>query len=198
MVFKRQRLRAASPLADGQHGDDELLVRTARGDETAFETLYERLSPNVYGLVRKVVCDPAQSEEVMQEVMTEVWRTAARFDPDKGSARSWMLMMAHRRAVDRVRSEQAHRNRTERIGHRDRDRDFDSVAEAVEMNFEGQQVRKALDRLTDLQRESIELAYFRGLTYREVAAFLGISLGTIKTRIRDGLTRLRGAMAMVA
>lgn len=193
-------LRAVPGDADGTaHAtEDELLVRCSRGDQDAFSALYDRVAGQVYGLVRKVVRDPAQSEEVTQEVLTEVWRKAARFDPERGKATTWILTMAHRRAVDRVRSEQAHRDRNERVGHRDRDRSFDSVAEKVQTRFEHERVREALDELTDLQREAVELAYYKGMTYREVSELLDTPLGTIKTRMRDGLIRLRDAMGVTA
>jgi RNA polymerase sigma-70 factor, ECF subfamily len=176
--------------------DDELLQESARGDQQAFAELYDRLSGLVYGLVRRVVRDPSQSEEVAQEVFVEVWRTAARFDADRGSARTWVMTMAHRRAIDRVRSEQASRDRTERVGRRERPREFDEVAERVETSLEHQQVREGLAALTDLQREAVELAYFQGHTYREVSELLGAPLGTIKTRMRDGLMRLRDTMGV--
>ncbi len=172
------------------------MAAVARGDQAAFGELYDRVGGTVHGVVRKVVRDPSQSEEVTQEVMTEVWRTAVRFDPDKGSVRTWILTMAHRRAIDRVRSEQSSRDRTERVGHRDQVRPFDEVAEEVEVRFEHGQVRDALSSLTGLQREAVELAYYQGYTYREVSELLDTPLGTIKTRMRDGLIRLRDAMGV--
>lgn len=173
---------------------DELLIRVARGDRAAFEAFYDEMIPQVFGLVRRVLRDPAQSEEVAQDIMVEAWRTATRFDRSKGTARSWLLTMAHRRAVDRVRSEQAARDREERVGRQDRQRPFDGVSAEVEHRFETEQVRVALDELTAVQREAIELAYYGGNTYREVAALLDTPLGTVKTRMRDGLIRLRDAM----
>ena len=127
----------------------------------------------MFGVVKRVVRDPSQSEEVAQEVLVEVWRTATRFDADQGSAQTWILTMAHRRAIDRVRSEQASRDRNDRIGQRDQGRAFDEVAEEVELRFEHEQVREALSALTDLQREAVELAYYNGYTYREVSELLG-------------------------
>lgn len=191
-----RRLRAVSPAADVPPTEDELLAMVARGDQEAFAALYDRLAPSVLGVVRGVVRDPAQSEEVAQEVLVEVWKQASRFDEERGSARTWILTIAHRRAVDRVRSEQAHRNRDERIGRRDRQRPFDEVAERVETRLEHRAVREALDSLTDLQREAVELAYYRGLTYREVAELLDTPLGTIKTRMRDGMIRLRDSLGV--
>jgi RNA polymerase sigma-70 factor, ECF subfamily len=177
---------------------EELLLAAARGDQAAFSALYDRMAGLVFGIVRRVLRDPSQSEEVAQEVFVEVWRTATRFDPDRGSAQTWVLTMAHRRAIDRVRSEQASRDRTERIGIRDRVRAFDEVAEEVELRAEHDQVRDALSTLTELQREAVELAYYGGHTYREVAELLDAPLGTIKTRMRDGLIRLRDALGVTA
>ncbi len=178
--------------------DDELLQAVAHGDRQAFSGLYDRFASIAHGVVRGVVRDPSQSEEVTQEVFVEVWRLAPRFDPDRGSARTWLLTMAHRRAIDRVRSEQSSRDRTERVGHRDRGRSFDEVSEEVEVSLEHEQIRAALGSLTKLQREAVELAYYQGYTYREVADILDTPLGTIKTRMRDGLIRLRDAMGVTA
>lgn len=178
---------------------EDLLADVARGDQAAFATFYDRVHTQVYGLVRRVLRDPAQSEEITQEVLLDVWRTASRFDRSRGSATAWLMTMAHRRAVDRVRSEQSTRNRENKVGVRDQPADgFDEVAETVEVRLEHQQVRQAMDRLTDLQRESIELAYYGGYTYREVAELLDTPLGTVKTRLRDGLIRLRDAMGVTA
>ena len=192
-----RKLRAA-PL--GHHEptltDDEVLQLVARGDREAFTSLYDRFSGKVYGIVRRVLRDPSQSEEVAQEVFLEVWRQAPRFDLERGSATTWILTMAHRRAIDRVRSEQSSRDRQERVGQRDHVRPFDTVAETVEVRIEHQQVRHALEGLTDLQREAIELAYYGGKTYREVAELLDTPLGTVKTRMRDGLIRLRDTLGV--
>lgn len=191
-----RRLAAVPPVAAAELDEPELMAAIARGDEAAFAELYDRMARMVYGVVRKVVRDPSQSDEVTQEVFVEVWRTATRFESERGSVKTWVLTMAHRRAIDRVRSEQASRDRTERVGHRDRVRPFDQVSEDVETRFEHQQVRTALDHLTDLQREAVELAFYGGYTYREVAELLDVPLGTIKTRMRDGLIRLRDAMGV--
>ncbi len=176
----------------------DLMSRTALGDEEAFAGVYDRLSGSVYGLILRVLRDPAQSQEVTQEVMVELWRQATRFDASKGSVKGYVLTMAHRRAVDRVRSAQASSNREERVGHAAIEREFDEVAEAVEHRMEVQQVRRALGGLTDLQREAVQLAYYGGYTQREVSELLDVPLGTIKTRLRDGLIRLRDEMGVSA
>jgi RNA polymerase sigma-70 factor (ECF subfamily) len=173
---------------------DKLLTLVARGDHGAFEEVYDRLAGPVYGLIRKVVRDPAQSEEVAQEVLLEVWRTASRFDPGRGSAATWALTIAHRRAIDRVRSETAAAEREQRSATAPVA--VDEVAETVEASLEAERVRRCLDGLTELQRESIKLAYYGGYSYPQVAALLGAALGTIKTRIRDGLTRLRDCLGV--
>ena len=183
---------------DKDDGLVDLLARTARGDDEAFSGLYEALVGPVYGMVLRVLRDPAQSEEVTQEVLVEVWRQAARFSREKGSVRSWVLTVAHRRAVDRVRSAQASTNREERVGRASRDREFDEVVDAVEHRLEAEQVRRALAVLTDLQREAVTLAYYGGYTHREVSELLDVPLGTIKTRLRDGLIRLRDEMGVSA
>lgn len=187
---ERAGLRALPGGAAGD-GADALLRRIARGDRDAFAELYDQLGAAVYGLVRRVLRDPAQSEEVAQEVFLEVWRQAPRFDQARGSARAWVLTMAHRRAVDRVRSEQSSRTREDRVGAGSTERDTDVVAEEVQARAEQKRVRAALGALTPLQREAVTLAYYGGHTYREVAELLDTPLGTVKTRLRDGLIRLR-------
>ncbi len=177
------------PVPEPGTGLAGLLARVARGDQAAFATVYDRCAAQVYGLVRRVVRDPAQSEEVTQEVMLEVWRTASRFDPYRGSATAWLMTMAHRRAVDRVRSGLAAAQREARAAVAETD--YDVVAEEVETRLDAQRVRRCLETLTELQRESLTLAYYGGYTYREVAGLLGVAVGTVKTRMRDGLIRLR-------
>lgn len=174
----------------------ELLGRVARGDQEAFVSVYDAVAGPVLGLVRSVLRDPAQSEEVAQEVLTEVWRCAARFRPEKGSAMTWVLTLAHRRAVDRVRSAQAASDREHRAALLDQTPAFDEVTEQVEARLEREQVRRCMRTLTELQRHSVTLAYYRGLTYREVAELLALPLGTVKTRLRDGLIRLRDCLGV--
>jgi RNA polymerase sigma-70 factor, ECF subfamily len=178
---------------DEPTGPDQLMERLAGGDPAAFDALYGELSPAVYGLARRVLREPARAEEVTQEVFLEVWRLATRFDRTKGRARTWVLTIAHRRAVDAVRSTSAARQREERMARLE----TPTVAgpEAyVEEAVERETVHQCLESLTPLQRESVWLAYFHGYTYAQVASLLDRPLATIKTRMRDGLLRLRACL----
>lgn len=175
---------------------DELLQRAGTGDEHAFAGVYDALSPGVFGTCLTVLRDRDHAAEVTQEVMLELWRTAARFDPARGGARTWALTVAHRRAVDRVRSVQAQRERDQRTVDTDVERPFDTVSEEVEETMERERVRQCLGGLTPTQHEAVVLAYYGGRTYREVADHLGAPLATVKTRIRDGLTRLRDCLGV--
>ncbi|MFJ9041330.1 ECF RNA polymerase sigma factor SigK [Streptomyces sp. NPDC102406] len=179
---------------DAVDGAEELLTRVARGDQRAFEELYEQVAGPVYGLARRVLRDSAQAEEVAQEVLLEMWRTAARYDPARGGALSWVLTLAHRRAVDRVRSVRAAGERERRAARRAATPAFDQVAEEVESGLERESVRRCLGGLTALQLQAVTLAYYEGHTYREVARRLSVPLGTVKTRMRDGLLRLRACL----
>jgi len=176
----------------------ELLERVAGGDQSAFGRLYDALAGRVFGLILRVLVDRAQSEEVLQEVFLEVWQSASRFAPNRGQGRSWVLTIAHRRAVDRVRSSQASTDRDVRAGFRDLDVAHDGVAEQVELRIEGKRVTAALAALPDAQREALTLAYYGGYSQSEIAALVGAPLGTIKTRMRDGLSRLRTEMGVTA
>jgi RNA polymerase sigma-70 factor, ECF subfamily len=166
----------------------------ARGDAAAFEAVYEQLAPAVFGIVRRVIRDPAQSEEVTQDVLLEVWRSASKFDAGRGSAIAWVMTLAHRRAVDRVRSVQKESDRERRTAAADVP--YDEVTEAVESRLDHERVRRCLGALTELQRESVTLAYYGGYTYGQVAALLGIPAGTVKTRMRDALIRLRDCLGV--
>ncbi len=173
-----------------------LLRAIAAGDRDAFAELYDSLAPRVFGLILRVLVDRAQSEEVLQEVFLEVWQSAERFVPNRGQGRSWLLTIAHRRAIDRVRASQASTERDIRVGIRDFATDREGVAEQVELKMESERVAVALRQLTEAQREAILLAYFGGLSQSEIADRIGAPLGTVKTRIRDGLTRLRTEMGV--
>ncbi|MBR7744696.1 ECF RNA polymerase sigma factor SigK [Phycicoccus sp. BSK3Z-2] len=201
------RMTAASsdpPVTDSEgaaaRGPDltDLLRRSARGDEEAFAGLYDATSRRVYGLVLRIVRDPAMSEEVTQEVYLDVWRTSARFDAGRGTALSWLMTIAHRAAVDRVRSSEASRRRDDAHASATQEVDFDATAEAAHTSIEAARVRKALDTLTEAQRSAVELAYLGGYTHTEVARLLDLPLGTAKTRIRDGLIRLRDTLGVTA
>jgi len=172
-----------------------LIGLVARGDAAAFDAVYDQVGASVFGIVRRVIRDPAQSEEVTQDVLLELWRNAAAFDAGRGSATAWVMMLAHRRAVDRVRSVQKESERERRAATADIP--FDEVAEAVESSLEHERVRRCLGSLTELQRESVTLAYYGGYTYGQVAGLLGVPAGTIKTRMRDALIRLRDCLGVV-
>jgi len=174
----------------------ELLGRCARGDEAAFADLYDLTARRVHGLVLRVVRDPAQAEEVTQEVYLQAWSTSARYDETRGSALSWLMTLAHRRAVDRVRAAEAASRQDTTYHQRTQVVDHDTTAEAAEASLEARRVRTALAELTTVQREALELAYFGGYTHTEVATMLDLPVGTAKTRIRDGLIRLRDAMGV--
>jgi RNA polymerase sigma-70 factor (ECF subfamily) len=183
---------------DGESADRvaELLMRVADRDEGAFGTLYDMLSSRVFGLILRVLVDRAQSEEVLQEVFLEVWQSAGAFTPNRGQGRSWVLTIAHRRAVDRVRSAQAAGDRDVRAGMRELNTTTAGVEEQVELRIESRRVARALQALPEPQREALTLAYFGGYSQSEIAALSGTPLGTIKTRMRDGLSRLRTEMGV--
>ncbi|WP_236685332.1 sigma-70 family RNA polymerase sigma factor [Demequina salsinemoris] len=182
----RRRPREADAL-------DLLLTRVGRGDQAAYEELFDAVAGSVHGLAVRIVRDRDMAQDVAQEVLVEVWHRAARYRSDAGSARSWILTIAHRRAVDRVRSEQAHadRLRTHGVQPESEPAEQENVIDTMQHEWEAARVRSGLAALTDRQRQALELAYYRGFTHREVAESLGVPLGTAKARIRDGLSRLR-------
>ena len=175
---------------------DALLQQVAQGDQLAFSNLYDGIAPRVFGLVRRVLIDHAQSEEVTQEVFLEIWQSASRFEPNKGKAMTWILTMARRRAIDRIRSSQAGRDRDTRVGLRDYEPEYDEVAESVEIRVEAKKVDTAMRELSDVQRQVISLAYYGGSSHSEIAQTLGVPIGTVKTRMRDGMIRLRNLMGV--
>lgn len=173
---------------------DDLLRRVARGDDAAFAAFYDQTRTRVYGLVTRVLRDAGYSEETTQEIYLEVWRTAAAFDSAKGSALSWLLTMTHRRAIDRVRSEQAGTARESRYGIANLEPSSDVVADSALAGDERRRVVQCLEGLTDAQRQCIEMAYYGGLTYAEVSQQLAANLSTVKSRMRDGLRGLRNCL----
>ena len=185
-------LRLVRSRGPGRPDAEALLPRVARGDSAAFAALYDTLCASVYGVARRVVRDPHRAEDVTQDVFLEVWRKAPGFDGDRGSAKTWVMTIAHRRAVDAVRRNESQKRYDgqavlDEVSH-------DEPADQLLQDEEHTAVRGCLDTLTELQLESVRLAYFNGYTYAEVATLLGKPLPTIKTRMRDGLIRLRDCL----
>lgn len=174
---------------------ERLIARVAAGDQRAFAGLYDVLAPLVFGVARRVIRDPAQAEEVTQEVFIEVWRSAAMFDPERASVRTWAATIAHRRSVDRVRSEQSERDRRTQLATRDVD-PSPAVGDVIIERADQRTAAEALSKLSGVQREALVLAYYEGLTQQEIAERLDVPLGTVKTRVRDGLERLRQRMGV--
>lgn len=175
-----------------------LVARSSRGHEDAFGELYDLTSARVYGVILRVLRSADHAAEVTQEVYVEIWRQSARYAPDKGSVLGWMTTMAHRRAVDRVRSVSSEVARDERYALRTTERETDQVWDGVEQKLDSERVRKGMASLTEIQREALTLAYFGGYTQSQVAQLLKLPLGTVKTRIRDGLIGLRDALGVEA
>jgi RNA polymerase sigma-70 factor (ECF subfamily) len=177
---------------------EALLARVAGGDQDAFGALYDEISPRVFGLIRRLLVDYSQSEEVTQEVFLEIWQSASRYEPSKGGASTWILTMAHRRAVDRIRASQSSRDRDVKIGIRDYVAEYDNVSETVEVSIEHERVKEAMTQLTELQRQAVTLAYYGGYSHSEVAKLLSVPIGTVKTRLRDGMIRLRDELGVAS
>lgn len=175
-----------------------LIERIASGDACAFDELYERMRRRVLGLAFRVLRDPAQAEEIAQEVFLEVWQLAARFEAAKGTGVSWVLSKAHCKAVDRVRSTSARTVRDRNAGLRNLAETEDSIADLVELRIESERVGRALKALPDTQREVITLSHLAGYSHTEVSEILNIPIGTVKTRIRSGISRLREELAAAA
>ncbi|MGY4540196.1 RNA polymerase sigma-70 factor (ECF subfamily) [Arthrobacter sp. UYNi723] len=173
-----------------------LLARIAGGDQAAFAEFYQLTSRRVFGMARRVLIDPELSEDTTQEVFLQVWQNAAKFNPEAGSPLSWLMTISHRRAVDKVRSSQSATDREAKYGASSQDVDHDSVSAEVDSRLEAEAVVRCLETLTDTQQESVRLAYYGGLTYREVAEKLNAAVPTIKSRIRDGLIRLKTCLGV--
>lgn len=193
IVPARSRRSVAGVVDDVKQSLEALLVRVAGGDRAAYSDLYDEVADTVYGLAKKVVVDPSRAQEIAQDVLFEVWNKADRFDPARGSAITWIAVMTRRRAIDVVRSSESSRSREERVTVEAGTRP-DPVGEQVEVTDEHHRVRRAMGALTDLQRQALELAFYQDLTHTQVAEALGAPLGTVKTRIRDGLKRLSAEM----
>jgi RNA polymerase sigma-70 factor (ECF subfamily) len=194
-----------SVVPDGPRGESmdedrlaELVRRSALGHESAFAELYDLCGGRIYGVILRVLRSADQAAETTQDVFTEIWRTCTRYRPDRGGVLAWMLTIAHRRAVDRVRSAESRVAREERYAEREVGRPHDEVAEAAERNLDADLVRSGLRRLTELQRETVTLAYFGGYSQSQIAELLQVPLGTVKTRMRDGLIKLRDALEVQA
>lgn len=197
----RLRLLRSSEPDDPKTAAVEALRGAGRGDEQAFARFYDLVSPTVFGTVLRVVRNRSFAEEITQEVFVELWRQAPRYDPDRGSPTTWAATIAHRRAVDRVRSVESSRARDDRHARdtpADRDVVADTVTDEAAAEYDRERVTKALGQLTEVQREAVTLAYYGGHTYREVATLLDTPEGTVKTRIRDGLIKLRDYLEVTA
>jgi RNA polymerase sigma-70 factor (ECF subfamily) len=173
--------------------DARLVTSIARYSEVALAEVYRRHGRAVYGLARRVLLDAAEAEDVVQEVFLRLWREPDRFDPERGSLRSFLLAQAHGRAVDAVRSSSSRRARETRDAARTARAQYDMQHEAWDLAL-ADQVTRAMGELSDDERRAIELAYFDGRTYREVARELEQPEGTVKSRIRSGMRRLRDVL----
>lgn len=173
--------------------DAALVVAIARWNEAALAEAYRRHGGAVQSLGRRLLRSDTHAEDITQEVFVKLWEQPERFDPARGSLRSFLLSIAHNRAVDHLRSATARSSREERSAADVATAGYDIERHAWDLHV-SDQVRRALVELTDEQRRAIELAYFGGHTYREVATMLGAPEGTVKSRIRSGLTSLRRAL----
>lgn len=172
------------------------LLLIAQGDEVAFAALYEKTAAWLLRQIRFVLIDPSHAEEVAQEVFLEIWQTATKYQPDRGAVMPWMLTMARRRAIDRIRASQSSRARDLRIGRRDLEDDYDHVIAHMEVRSESARVQRGMKALTPLQRQAVELSYFDELTYSEISILLKVPVGTVRTRVRDGILRLRATVGV--
>jgi RNA polymerase sigma-70 factor, ECF subfamily len=180
----RQRADEAQRLAG-------LVARCAQGDREAFAGLYDALAPTVHGVCRRVMVDRGLAEETAQDVMVELWSKAGGYRPERGTVFAWAATVAHRRAVDRVRSEVSRRRREAALPE---ERELDGTDDALLREEDGRRVRECLETLTELESQAVVHAYYDGLSYAEVASRLASPLPTVKSRIRFGLIRLRGCL----
>lgn len=174
--------------------DTTLVLALARYQQDALAEAYRRHAGAVFGLARRLLADQARAEEITQEVFLRLWREPERFDPARGSLRSYLLAQAHGRSVDVVRADASRRRREERDARSTAEGDYDLDRQVWDLAL-ADQVRRALEILHPMERAAIELAYFGGRTYREVAVELGEPEGTVKSRIRSGLKRLRAELS---
>ncbi|HEV7169313.1 MAG TPA: ECF RNA polymerase sigma factor SigK [Micrococcaceae bacterium] len=187
---------AGAPAQQDRAMLEGLIRLTAGGDQAAFARLYQLTAKRVYGMARRVLVDPELAQDTTQETYLQVWQAAAKFDPSAGSPLAWLMTIAHRRAVDKVRSTQSSTDREARYGAASQVVEHDDVVDTVSSRLEAEEVVKCLGTLTETQQESVRLAYYGGLTYREVAEKLGAAVPTIKSRIRDGLLRLKNCLGV--
>jgi len=182
------------PTTPGDGGIDGLLVGLAAGDNSCYRPLHDAVTDSVYRVAHRIVRDPHQAEEVRQEVLTEIWQRSARFDPAKGTALTWIMTMARARAIDRVRHSQRSKERDHLYSTGFFTRSVDFVSDSVNSDAQIGMIKQGLSALTPIQREALLLNHLHGLTQSEVAQLLQIPIGTVKTRVRDGLIRLRAQL----
>jgi RNA polymerase sigma factor (sigma-70 family) len=169
--------------------DEALVALAARSEQSALAELYDRFGRPAYGLALRILRDESLAEDAVQEAFLALWRTAARFVPERGKASTWILTLVHRRAVDIVRREE--RRRADALEQAPEQESREAVDEEAWLRLQRERVQDALRKLPDPQREAIELAYYGGFTQSELAERLGQPLGTIKSRMFGGLARLR-------
>lgn len=173
---------------------NHLLVQTAAADKHAFSTLYDALAPTVFSVCLSVLRNPALAEEVAQDVFVEVWTSAAKFDPQRGNARSWVGRLVHGRAVDKLRSHVAAVQRDDRDAMLAQATFAETLEDEALGNVEAQQLRQAIDKIGEPHSTAVALAFFDGLTHAELAESTGVPLGTAKTRVRDGIKKLKAVL----
>jgi RNA polymerase sigma-70 factor (ECF subfamily) len=179
--------------------DAELMAAIARGDEECFATLYDRYAPQLFAICLRIVHRHADAEAALSDVFWQIWTQAGRYNPNRGSPRTFLMTLARSRAIDRWRTIAARLSRErggadDVLGEQACGRANDGPEQAAMVGEEGRLVREALGSLLPSQRETLELAYFEGRTHSEIASDLGLPLGTVKTHIRQGLIRLRRAL----